>query len=321
MTERQASIAVGATTLVAAVGLVVLLILFGFAPQWLKSGYPLTVNMPSGGGLSNGSRVTLSGIGVGEVEYVQLAPGGTGVTVIARIRSSVRIPEGSRGEVSQSLFGVASDLVILPPDDALARTALPTDGSAQIDGDVFTAAEQFSSSFSTAFASSTAAFDQLAEDFDLLTREWTEVGRGIAKLIESPDGNPDAPSLAQVLTEAKATLTALRSTVSHAETFVADQELRGDIKASIANAKRVTTQAQALAKRYTALADDLSVSIQQANELLAAANRKEGTLGKLVQDPSLYENLDDATLQLQKLIDEARLLLEKWKKEGLPIQL
>ncbi|MEM6553650.1 MAG: MlaD family protein [Planctomycetota bacterium] len=321
MTQRTASIAVGATTLVAAVGLLILLVLFGFAPQWLKSGYAVTVHMPSGGGLSDGSRVTLSGIGIGEVEHVQLAPGGTGVTIIARIRDSVRIPEGSRGEVSQSLFGVASDLIILPPEDPANQPALPTDGTAQIDGDVFTAAEQFSSSFSAAFASSTSAFDQLAEDFDLLTKEWTTVGRGLANLIETADGNPDAPSLAQVLAEAKATLSTVRSTVSHAETLIRDQELRGNIKDSIANAKQVTQQANALVKRYTALADDLSLSIKEANELLAAANRKEGTLGKLVQDPSLYENLDDATVRLQQLIDEARLLIEKWKKEGLPIQL
>ncbi|MEM1213926.1 MAG: MlaD family protein [Planctomycetota bacterium] len=321
MTERQASIAVGATTLVAAVGLLVLLVLFGFAPQWLKSGYAVTVTMPSGGGLSNGSRVTLSGIGIGEVELVRLAPDGNGVIIVARVRQSVRIPDGSRGEVSQSLFGVASDLVILPPEDAAERAALPTDGTAQIEGDVFTAAEQFSSSFSAAFASSTSAFDKLSEDFDQLTKEWTAVGRGLSNLIESPDDNPDAPSLAQVLAEAKATLSTVRSTVSHAETLVRDQQIRGDIRASIANARRVTTQAQALAKRYTALADDLSLSIKEANELLAAANRKEGTLGKLVQDPSLYENLDDATVRLQQLIDEARLLIEKWKKEGLPIQL
>ena len=68
------------------------------------------------------------------------------------------------------------------------------------------------------------------------------------------------------------------------------------------------------------MADDLSKSIEQANKLLAAANSGKGTVGKLVYDPALYENLDDSAKRLQLMIDEARLLIEKWKKEGLPIQ-
>jgi hypothetical protein len=43
-------------------------------------------------------------------------------------------------------------------------------------------------------------------------------------------------------------------------------------------------------------------------------------VGKLLQDPKLYNNLNDAAVRLGQAIDEVKNLLEKVRKEGLPLK-
>ena len=100
MTERGRNLAVGATTLGALVGLVLLLLLFGYVPEFFKGGYFVTVHMPDAGDLNVGSSVQLSGIDVGEVDSIDLRqPAGSGVDVIARIEEHIRLPQNVSAQI------------------------------------------------------------------------------------------------------------------------------------------------------------------------------------------------------------------------------
>ncbi|MCG8510359.1 MAG: hypothetical protein MI741_14120, partial [Rhodospirillales bacterium] len=88
------------------------------------------------------------------------------------------------------------------------------------------------------------------------------------------------------------------------------ESLRGDISGGV----------DALKKSYVKLADDLSEAVVSMQNLVNQMSEGEGTVGKLVKDPKLYDNLNDAAERLNTALDEIRLLVEKWKKEGLPIQ-
>lgn len=74
----------------------------------------------------------------------------------------------------------------------------------------------------------------------------------------------------------------------------------------------------ALRSRYVALADDLAGAVGSLRAFADSA--RTGTVGKLVKDPALYDNLNDATERLQKALDDLRLLVQKWKAEGLPVR-
>jgi len=50
------------------------------------------------------------------------------------------------------------------------------------------------------------------------------------------------------------------------------------------------------------LSAELNQSSEQLNILLTGLNEGKGSMGKLMQDPSLYNNLDSLALNLQRLI-------------------
>ena len=75
-----------------------------------------------------------------------------------------------------------------------------------------------------------------------------------------------------------------------------------------------------LAQRYAGVADDLVGVIGSARAVIDKARTGSGTIGKLFHDPSLYENLNDTVDRVQQSLDEFRLLVQKWKAEGMPVQ-
>ncbi len=329
MTERGRNFAVGVTTLVGVAGFVVLLVLFGYVPDLFKSGYMVTVKLNEGGGLQPGGRVTLQGIDVGEVESVRLSRSSNGVVVRTRVREDVDVPMRVHAEVRQSIFGGNSGIALVseakpgdPPSGSLAK-----DDSAVVQGEVLTAGEMFSVPFRTALEGPTAMFGDMSRNFKDLSQQWTQVGSSIDKLLGDPSAlamNVETgtfePSVAAVLDETRRTLETSRLAMAGVSAVVNDPELRADLKAAAANSRQLTAQADAMVRKYAAVADELAVAVAQVNRLTTAANARKGTVGKLVHDPALYDNLNDTAERMQAVLDEAQLLIEKWKAEGLPVQ-
>ena len=49
------------------------------------------------------------------------------------------------------------------------------------------------------------------------------------------------------------------------------------------------------------------------------ADRGDGSIGKVLNDPALYNNLNDALERMKQALKELQLLIQKWKKEGVPV--
>ena len=62
--------------------------------------------------------------------------------------------------------------------------------------------------------------------------------------------------------------------------------------------------------------EGLSKTVAELRVIVGAVSDGEGTVGKLVNDGRLYENLVDATDQLQVLLKKLSLLTEQVKQEG-----
>jgi phospholipid/cholesterol/gamma-HCH transport system substrate-binding protein len=152
-------------------------------------------------------------------------------------------------------------------------------------------------------------------------------------------------TLATVLNRADHRLEDLKETIKGVNDWLHDTQLRQDIHTTFANTKELTAKLAAsadkanglienankllsdtdrkmdeLAKNYAAVADHLSLAIADVRKLLEPAGKGEGTLGKLLKDPSLYNDLNDAAKRASKAIDELTLLIQKWKAEGLPVR-
>jgi ABC-type transporter Mla subunit MlaD len=73
-----------------------------------------------------------------------------------------------------------------------------------------------------------------------------------------------------------------------------------------------------------AKANDSLANIKTAGDDLTAlierVNQGQGTLGQLLTNQSLYQNLDAAALRLDQALKDAQQVLEKLKQEGVQLK-
>ena len=65
----------------------------------------------------------------------------------------------------------------------------------------------------------------------------------------------------------------------------------------------------------------MSKLLDQANVITAKINDGQGTAGKLVNDPKLYEGLVDTTTQLNATVKDLQRLIQQWEQEGVALKL
>jgi len=145
------------------------------------------------------------------------------------------------------------------------------------------------------------------------------------------DAGKVAGNLTTVLARADARLAELRTTTKQINALLGDEQLIDDVRQTVREARRLTGEArkvvgsadrrlEELTGRYVAVADDLSGLLTTLREIAGNVNAGEGTLGRLVKDPALYQSLTDTADRLMRAIDEVKLLIQKWKAEGVPVQ-
>jgi phospholipid/cholesterol/gamma-HCH transport system substrate-binding protein len=351
MNERTQNIAVGATTLAGLVGFAAILMLFGYAPRIAEEGYQVRVRMADAAGLSEGSRVLLSGIQVGRINSVAFdtdpaRPGG--VVAVLLINKGAAVPRGVRARTTATLLGGSASLELSSPPAApgVPLAYLATDGHEVIEGESSTLAsdiqgslqrveskfEQVSADLTRIATKLSADVDDAAHSFHDLSAQWTEVGRNVRGLTdprtpEDVDKGQAAGNLSSLVARADARVRELHSVLDGVNQWVHDPELRDNVHKTAANAAGFTQQAQqtaaqigALATKYLAVADDLSAAVASLRQTLDQVNRGQGTVGKLLKDPGLYDNLNDSAVRLGQSIDELKKLLEKARTEGLPLK-
>lgn len=323
MNERTRNLIVGLTTALAVVGLCFLLLLFGYVPTLMQDGYFITIELDDASSLNQGSRVELSGIDIGKVESIAFKqPFGSGVSVdVLILDENVRIPVSASAVIDKPLLGGSPTIRFLtntkkqagPPKDFLA-----TDGSAVVPGSLGALAGVF------------GELERVADNFEALSVQWQAVGEKVNGLLNPQDlaaveAGDEPGNITTVVARIDQRLSEFRGVLAGMDSFINDPQLREDVKTTAGNVRQasegVASTMAGLESRYVALADDISGMVAQMNLLLAQANAQQGTLGKVLQDPALYNNLDDAAQRIGIAADELKLLIEKWKAEGVPVKL
>ncbi len=340
MTERMRNVAVGVTALMGFAGLALMLLLFGYSPSWFRDSYTVTVMLPNAARLDGGSRVHIKEIDVGQVTSVELRdPPGDGVMVKADIRSEVRIPKEARVRVEVGrLLGGTPTLIFDLSDVTDPSDLLPTDGTAELV--VRERQNSLEDELLTRVDKLVNQFDGITSEFKSLSKTWDAVGRDLDVLLRKPAA--DAPeserNLYTAVVEADKRLVQMEKTINAINELVGDDELRTKIRRAVDNIDKAAENSVALTEnanetirtagqdfsrltaRYQKLADDLSAAITTARAVLDKANEGEGTVAKLLNEPELYENLNDTLERAQATLDEVRQVVEKLKEEGLPVK-
>lgn len=274
-TKRNVA-ALGALTIIAIVVFVFGLYYLLGSPL-LKGGMDVVVMLQSGGGLKRGDRVTLQGVNVGSVRSVRLN-GPQGVTATLRLSDDVTLPADTRASVEGDVFGAHN--VELIPGTAMVRLEA---------GDTIRGAN------APALAEAAAELSTTARN--VLVR---------ADSLLSPEAVADLHATAAILPgsaeQLRAAFVELRLAAAALKRTTESLDAAGTGPALAQAIGRIDESARAMGL----VAAQMERSLAPLESVLSKVDRGQGTLGRLVNDTSLYAELNGAARELRALATDMK---------------
>ncbi len=355
MTDRRRNLLVGITVLTAMIILGGMIVIFRELPGFMRPGYELRFTYWDTGCVREGSDVLLAGIRIGRVSEITFTGGDAreGVTIIATIESDINIP-GDVNAYFQRGGGLSGDGVI-----ALSRDGRTPGSDRKIawlpKDEVFTmpvcwppgggGRRLLPNELVTDIREAMRSFKSLAETLNTFLTPppahaaATTVPTTTTTGAPARPSTPTPPNLHTTLAKLDAALDAINKNLG-------DKENQANFKAALANfniaasaataamedlgsmAGDVSSATKSASKRFDELMAGLTADADRLGKVLTSLHRTavkiekgQGTAGKIINDPALYENLLNATKQLQTTLDTLQELLEKWKTEGVKMKL
>src|SRR6056297_737731 len=244
-----------------------------------------------GDGINRGSLVNLKGVKVGSVSRVRLTPENR-VRVTMQLNEDLQIPENSVAHLT-SLGIVEGKSIVIQLGDSENNVEY----GGEIDGEYIEGVTEVLGSKG----------EQLAGDVSESLSEFNQFLRQLNATLD----DETRTSVDQTLKNADETMKILSETLNNNQR---------DIDNAIKSASRTMMQLDTLTTDNRPRVDSLLASLEEnvselhkvrteleeattnLNQILDKVNRGEGTMGKLVNDPSLYENLDQLTKEMNTLV-------------------
>jgi ABC-type transporter Mla subunit MlaD len=345
MSARSKNIAVGVTVLVALAMLGTMILLFAGMPQFLRGGYKLTVKTADSGGAKQGDTVNARGMAVGKITNIDFADVDPreGVIIKIHINKGIRLPAGTKAYISQGIIGGTS---VSLDTSSKKPGLLPDDGSAVIEGDVS----------NMDIGRAVQSLDKLATNISALVgtapEPTTAAGQGTTTTSTTTQATAQATF--------QNTVARLNETLASLNVILADQENQKNIKITLEELKKFTANGAKAMEAFTELAretqntaaqatkaihtfdkatsrasddvsrlaqgmlkdtEDVSRAMMTLDKTLAAIASGQGTTGKMITDPHLYNQLVDVADQMSSMLKEAREVMQIWKEKGVPLKL
>ena len=111
-----------------------------------------------------------------------------------------------------------------------------------------------------------------------------------------------------------------------------DEQNRQNVKKALEDFAKATEQADKTLKSIQEFSDtgsgaldtivaELSETLKEVRVTINSINQGDGTIGKLVNDPALYENLIDITVELQMAIEQVEQFIVETRQKGVHVDL
>jgi phospholipid/cholesterol/gamma-HCH transport system substrate-binding protein len=326
MNERVMQFRVGVVVLATAIIAGILIVLFGDLPSLVQATYPLRMSFSDARGVADGTPVRKNGILVGRVSKVALDERG-GVNVVADIDAYVPVYKDEQPRISTTLLGDAEIQLIpgtiRPPRQRVAEGEVLVGAVARDPFEVFATLEPKLGAALDSLTEASTAVTKLSGDLDrMLMGDDNTFGKLIAKTERALDdfsnamanvndvmGDPQArANIKQMLEGLPQALADLRNTVQGMGTVLdtADRNLR--------NLEGLTQplgeRGPGMVAQIDATIGRLDEALQQAVFFTKALNESDGTLGRLVRDPRVYEDLAAAAANVKGLSRELRPIVD-----------
>ena len=250
------------------------------------------------GSLRKSNEVKMKGLPVGAVyEYTEIDKNLSGIIVTITMKRDVNIPRDSKATIESELLGSTylnisqgNSTDYLKDGDTLQTdrtTSLVSDVKAQINPtltrvrDAIDSLKMVLSSLNNMFEKDTKGNIQ-----DII-RNLKQSTISLNRLLDAESG-------------------ALAATLQNANSISANLKKNNDsITATIGSIKRAADKFSALEVQPTV--DSLQASIVEFKNILSRFNTNEGTLGLLMKDRTLYDQLNKVGLGLEILLDDFRV--------------
>ena len=222
--------------------------------------------------------------------------------IVVLVSEGVEIPRGVVPYATASLLGGSATLQFESPK--AVEGVLASDGTATIDGDIRSRLmEQFTDEIDLRMQPVNAAMDE----FRILAHNINELVQPI-----DPDRPGDTGNIRTAVNELNELLVDLHDALALTKTWLGDEQLQIDVRESISGARVMFAST---AKTM----DEMAVTLEEVRGLVRRATEGNGTVGQLLNNPDLYNSLDDAVVRLDRTLRDLQLLIEKIKSDGLPV--
>jgi phospholipid/cholesterol/gamma-HCH transport system substrate-binding protein len=334
MNDRTVQFRVGVMVLATAIIAGILIVLFGDLPSLVQGNYPITMRFMDARGVSTGTPVRKNGILVGRVTGVTLDERG-GVSVKADIDSHVRLYRDEQPRISGSLLGDA-EISLVPGRVVPPRTELqPSD---VLEGivvrDPIEAFSTLEPKLSTALDSLVAASETVSKLAVTIDKTLLGDDDRFEKLIGKTEKALDDFSLAMTGVNDVIGDDASRRRMKESIDMLPDVlgDFRNAVKGigttvdsadrNLRNLEGLTRplgeRGEQIVMRLDSTIGRLDEVLLQASGFVKALNESEGTLGRLVRDPQLYEelsatvsNVNRISRELRPIINDVRVFSDK----------
>lgn len=246
------------------------------------------------GGLNKASIVTLNGLKVGQVKEITLneTPEKRGELIVTfSVENDFEFSKKSIVKIYSPNPLSASNLAIIPNYE----------GETAVSGDTLEGEMEES-----LFTSIGERLDPLQNKIESVMDKADTLFNGINKILNKKtisSVNNSVENLAGTISE-------LRQTIQSVNKIVLDNE--GNLKTTIENTKNITSNLNQIADSLVTV--DINSIIKKAenavdnfNQLSQKLNSSDGSLGKLMNDQKLYDNIEAATKELEQLLRDLKL--------------
>ncbi len=283
----------------AKIGLIVLIstvvVFFGFRimkdQPFFTSSNNLYTKYESVNGLLKGGNIFLKGLKVGTVKALQYLPEEDSVLVTLNITEDINIPIGSKAKLVVPNF-IGSSSINLIKGNSTQAIEWGAFIQGESEGGLLDGLSEKGSSMADSAAVTLQLTNKLIRSFGSLQEKNSDnISGSLSNLRESTD------VLSTIIEERKGEVDSMileaQNTLKNVSQL--SDSSKGDIQSMIANMEEFSA-------KLDALSNELQMSSESINSILSKIDLGEGTLGKFVNDPSLYNNMDSLTINLNELI-------------------
>lgn len=338
MNERVMQFRVGVMVVATVFITAFLVVMFNGFPSFVEGNYTVYVDFPSAPGIAVGTPVLKSGITIGRVTKVRFAedvdPQYTGVIVTLEIDANRKLHRNEQPQISQKLLGDTFIEFVRQPAGPVVPVKQPEQPETYQPGEMMRGRVS-----SDALQAIGQLEGNLATTMQSMARTSDEIGllaRRVNDLLRSND-----EQLVRIVNKAETALDQINAAASSANDLIGNPQLRDNVmkvstelpqvlerlnqavssmrqtfESADRNLRNVEGLTKPLGERGSQLIGNIEVATENINRLVdqlntfaTALNTSNGTLGQLINDPKLYQQISETLANVNCLMQELKPIM------------